>query len=83
MKYLGMESIFFKDIFRKEFNADQPKMIKEYKRLSYEERLMHCGLTTQEKRGVEGDQIETHKTLTNKMDLPYDKFILPAQYPGT
>src|SRR6218665_2586076 len=37
------------------------KMIQGYKYLSYEERLIRCGLTTLEKRRTRGDLIEAYK----------------------
>jgi hypothetical protein len=59
------------------------KMVKGCQRLSYEERLEYCGLTTLEKRRVRGDLIETFKLMTNKVEMPYDRFFATAQYPGT
>ena len=59
------------------------KMVKGCHRLSYEERLKYCGLTTLEKRRVRGDLIETYKILTNKVEVPYDNFFALAEYPGT
>ena len=50
------------------------KMIKGCQKLSYEERLKHCGLTTLEKRRVRGDLIETYKLLANKVEVPYENF---------
>ena len=32
---------------------------------------------------VRGDLIETYKILTNKVEVPYDKFFSLAQYAGT
>src|SRR6218665_490670 len=40
------------------------KMIQGYKDLSYEERLIRCGLTTLEKRRSRGDLIEAYKIIT-------------------
>ena len=51
------------------------KMVKGCHRLSYEERLKYCGLTTLEKRRVRGDLIETYKILTNKVEVQHDKFL--------
>ena len=58
-------------------------MIKGCQSLSYEERLKLCGLTTLEKRRVRGDLIETYKLMTNKVEMPFERFFTKAQYPGT
>ena len=50
------------------------KMIKGYQRLSYEERLIKCGLTTLEKRRVRGDLIETYKLITGKEAISRERF---------
>src|SRR6218665_2906319 len=42
------------------------KMIQGFKCLSYEERLIRCGLTTLEKRRSRGDLIEAYKIITGK-----------------
>ena len=42
------------------------KMSQDYKDLSYEERLIRCGLTTLEKRRSRGDLIEAYKIITGK-----------------
>ena len=59
------------------------KMIRGFHRLSYEERLKLCGLTTLEKRRVRGDLIETYKLMTNKVEMPYERFFATARYTGT
>jgi hypothetical protein len=59
------------------------KMIKGYQRLTYEERLKRCGLTTLEKRRTRGDLIETYKILTNKVEVPRERFFATKQYDGT
>ena len=40
-----------------------------YKYLSYEERLIRCGLTTLEKRRSRGDLIEAYKIITGKESI--------------
>src|SRR6218665_769231 len=42
------------------------KMIQGYKYLSYEERLIRCGLTTLEKRRTRGDLGEAYKIIIGK-----------------
>ena len=59
------------------------KMIRGLHRLSYEERLKICGLTTLEKRRARGDLIETYKLMTNKVEMPYERFFATARYAGT
>ena len=58
-------------------------MIKGYQRLTYEERLKRCGLTTLEKRRVRGDLIEAYKILTNKVEVPRERYFATKQYDGT
>src|SRR6218665_2572831 len=50
------------------------KMIQGYKDLSYEERLIRCGLTTLEKRRSRGDLIETYKIITGKETIQWERF---------
>src|SRR6218665_3092253 len=45
------------------------KMIQGFKYLSYEERLIRCGLTTLEKRRSRGDLIEAYKIITGKESI--------------
>jgi hypothetical protein len=59
------------------------KMIKSFQRLSYEERLKLCGLTTLERRRVRGDLIETYKLMTNKVEMPHERFFEKVRYNGT
>lgn len=49
------------------------KMIKGCRRLNYEDRLKHCGLTTLEKRKVR-DLIVIDRILTLLSEVPYDSF---------
>jgi len=58
------------------------KMIKGYGTLTYEERLIKCGLTTLEKRRCRGDLIETYKLMTNKEITPYSRFFQLADNRG-
>ena len=55
------------------------KMIKGCANLTYEERLISCGLTTLEKRRTRGDLIETYKIMTGKDTLPIQKFFTVAE----
>src|SRR6218665_2928471 len=50
------------------------KMIQGYKYLSYEEKLIRCGLTTLEKRRIRGDLIEAYKIITGKKSVQWEKF---------
>src|SRR6218665_678166 len=50
------------------------KMIQGYKYLSYEERLIRCGLTTLEKRRTRGDLIEAYKIITGKESMQSESF---------
>src|SRR6218665_2443544 len=50
------------------------KMIQDYKDLSYEERLIRCGLTTLEKRRSRGDLIEAYKIITGKESIQWERF---------
>src|SRR6218665_2667058 len=50
------------------------KMIQGYKDLSYEERLIRCGLTTLEKRRSRGDLIEAYKIITGKESIQWERF---------
>src|SRR6218665_1725753 len=45
------------------------KMIQGYKYLSYEERLIRCGLTTLVKRRSRGDLIEAYTIITGKESI--------------
>ena len=49
-------------------------MIQSYKYLSYEERLIKCGLTTLEKRKSRGDLIEAYKIITGKESIQWERF---------
>src|SRR6218665_2474062 len=49
------------------------KMIQGYKYLSYEERLIRCGLTTLEKRRSRGDLIEAYKIITVKESIQWER----------
>src|SRR6218665_652709 len=50
------------------------KMIQGYTYLSYEERLIRCGLTTLEKRRSRGDLIEAYKIITGKESIQWERF---------
>ena len=52
------------------------KMIQGYKYLSYEERLIRCGLTTLERRRTRGDLIEVYKIIIGKesIGLQWERF---------
>ena len=62
LQYLRNKDIYIEALERVQHRATQ--MIKVHQRLTYEERLKRCGLTTLEKRRVRGDLIETYKILT-------------------
>src|SRR6218665_985704 len=49
-------------------------MIQGYKYLSYEERLIRCGLTTLGKRRNRGDLIEAFKIITGKESIQWERF---------
>ena len=49
------------------------KMIQGYKYLSYEERLIRCGLTLEKKRS-RGDLIEAYKIITGKELIHWERF---------
>ena len=59
------------------------KMIKGCQKLSYEDRLKRCGLTTLEKRRERGDLIETYKLMTGKVEMPHERFFKMAEHTGT
>src|SRR6218665_985195 len=59
------------------------KMIQGYKDLSYEERLIRCGLTTLEKRRSRGDLIEAYKIITGKESIQWERFFELAASKGT
>src|SRR6218665_3559368 len=61
------------------------KMIQGYKDLSYEERLIRCGLTTLEKRRSRGDLIEAYmyKIITGKESIQWERFFELAPSKGT
>ena len=50
-------------------------MIQGFKYLSYEERLIKCGLTTMEKRRNRGDLIEAYKIITGKESIQLARFV--------
>src|SRR6218665_2320780 len=56
------------------FQMRATKMIQGYKYLSYEERLIRCGLTTLEKRRSRGDLIEAYKIITGKESIQWERF---------
>src|SRR6218665_3586516 len=60
-----------------------PKMIQGYKDLSYEERLIRCGLTTLEKRRSRGDLIEAYKIIIGKESIQWERFFELAPSKGT
>src|SRR6218665_2458910 len=59
------------------------KMIQGHKDLSYEERLIRCGLTTLEKRRSRGDLIEAYKIITGKESIQLERFFELAPSKGT
>src|SRR6218665_900382 len=59
------------------------KMIQGYKDLSYEERLIRCGLTKLEKRRSRGDLIEAYKIITGKESIQWERFFELALSKGT
>src|SRR6218665_546945 len=61
------------------------KMIQGYKDLSYEERLIRCGLTTLEKRRSRGDLhvIEAYKIITGKESIQWERFFELESSKGT
>ena len=58
------------------------KMIRGFGKMTYEERLAKCGLTTLEKRRCRGDLIETFKLMTNKETTPFSRFFQLANRCG-
>ena len=50
------------------------KMIKEFRDLSYESRLLQCGLTTLDTRSLRGDQIEVFKIVLGYEDVDRNMF---------
>ena len=59
-----MEASYKKDIDTLErIQRRATKMIPELRDLSYESRLLQCGLTTLETRRLRGDQIEVFKIM--------------------
>src|SRR6218665_1632722 len=59
------------------------KMIQGYKDLSYEERLIRCGLTTLEKKRSRGDLIEAYKITTGMESIQREGFFELAPSKGT
>src|SRR6218665_2781201 len=59
------------------------KMIQGYKYLSYEERLIRCGLTILEKRRSRGDLTEAYKIITGKESIQWERFFELAPSKGT
>lgn len=59
------------------------RMINECRRLSYEERLEVCGLTTLEKRRERGDLIETYKLISGIESVPKERFFMMERYGKT
>ena len=53
-------------------------MIPELRDLSYESRLLQCGLTTLETRRLRGDQIEVFKIVNGYEDVDRNMFFLGA-----
>src|SRR6218665_3702953 len=51
--------------------------------LSYEERLIRCGLTTMEKRRSRDDLIEAYKIITGKESIQWERFFELAPSKGT
>jgi len=70
-----------KDILEK-VQRRATRMIRGIGRLTYEERLKECGLTTLEKRRCRGDLIETYKLITNKESTPSSTFFKMASRDG-
>ena len=54
------------------------KLVKEFRNLSYEERLRRLQLPTVEDRLNRGDMIETYKLLTRKVKVDYRIFLSPT-----
>ena len=50
------------------------KIIPELRVLSYESRLLQCGLTTQETRRLRGDQVEVFKIVNGYEDVDRNMF---------
>ena len=53
---------------------DTTKMIPELRDLSYESRLLQCGLTPLETRRLRGDQIEVFKIVNGYEDIDRNMF---------
>ena len=57
------------------------KMIPELRDLSYESRLLQCGLTTLDTRRLRGDQIEVFKSSSvNMFKNRMDRYLIRAGY---
>jgi len=54
--------------------ARTKQLIRGYKYLSYEERLIRCGLTALKKRRSKGNLIEAYKIITGKEAIPWERF---------
>jgi len=64
-----------KDIDRLErVQRKASKLVKGFKKLSYEEHLDRLNLTTLEKRRMRGDLIETYKLLTGRENIDFNCF---------
>ena len=65
-----------KDIYKLErIERRATKMIPELRDLSYESRLLQCGLTTLETRRLRGDQIEVFKIVNGYEDVHRNMFL--------
>ena len=58
------------------------KRIKQWRRLSYEERLTELSLPRLEDRRIRGDMIETYKIITGKEDVKAEKLFKMAKVRG-
>jgi len=59
------------------------KRIKQWRRLSYEERLSELSLPKLEDRRISGDMFETFKVITGKEDVKAEKLFKMAKVKGT
>src|SRR6218665_473756 len=74
LKVEGMESIPETGYGRSGESAKKShEMIQGFKYLSYEERVIRCGLTTLEKRRSRGDFIEAYKIITGKESIQWER----------
>ena len=60
------------------YKGEDPRLIDEFRDISYEERLLKVGLTTLEKRRVRGDLIQVFKMVHGVDNLSVKNFFEPT-----